>query len=305
MANRIEHLPTTIQSQITQYLDYLRYERGYAQHTLKTYQANIVNLSVFCVELDITNLAEIDDGLLKRWLLSLRTAELKPRSIQLKLSSIKGLFKYLLHKQHITQDPTTLLSTPKTDKPLPKNMEVDEVAQLLAFVPEKTIEFRDKAMMELFYSSGLRLSELASVNLFDIDLSSAELRVTGKGSKERLLPVGRMAIEALNQWLKCRNEFIKEQNNALFISQLGNRISVRQIQQRLSYWAKQQGLNSKLNPHKLRHSFASHLLQSSSDLRAVQELLGHADLSTTQVYTHLDFQHLSKVYDQAHPRAKK
>jgi integrase/recombinase XerC len=149
--------------------------------------------------------------------------------------------------------------------------------------------------MELFYSSGLRLSELTSINRLDIDLDNAELRVTGKGSKQRLVPVGRMAIEAIHQWLECRIEFLKTESDALFISKLGNRISVRQVQQRLSYWAKRQG----------RHSFASHLLQSSSDLRAVQELLGHADLSTTQVYTHLDFQHLAKVYDSAHPRAKK
>jgi integrase/recombinase XerC len=157
----------------------------------------------------------------------------------------------------------------------------------------------------LFYSSGLRLAELTSINRLDIDLTNAELRVTGKGSKQRLVPVGRMAIEAINLWLKCRSEFLKTETDALFISKLGNRISVRQVQQRLSYWAKRQGLNNTLHPHKLRHSFASHLLQSSSDLRAVQELLGHADLSTTQVYTHLDFQHLAKVYDSAHPRAKK
>ena len=225
--------------------------------------------------------------------------------MQLKISSVKGLFKYLLQKKIIKTDPTELLIAPKTGKPLPKNMEVDEVVQLLSFMPEQTIEFRDKAMIELFYSSGLRLAELTSINQLDIDLTNAELRVTGKGSKQRLVPVGRMAIEAINQWLICRGEFLKTETDALFISKLGNRISVRQVQQRLSYWAKRQGLNNTLHPHKLRHSFASHLLQSSSDLRAVQELLGHADLSTTQVYTHLDFQHLSKVYDSAHPRAKK
>ncbi|MBU2918109.1 tyrosine recombinase XerC [Psychrosphaera sp. F3M07] len=305
MLNRIEHLPQSIQPQVAQYLDYLKYERGYAQLTLKTYQANILHLCTFCVEIDDLQWSKIDGNVLKQWLLSLRKAKLKPRSMQLKLSSVKGLFNYLLQKKIIQLDPTELLTTPKTDKPLPKNMEVDEVSQLLAFTPEQTIEFRDKAMMELFYSSGLRLSELTSINRLDIDLNNAELRVTGKGSKQRLVPVGRMAIEAIHQWLECRIEFLKAESDALFISKLGNRISVRQVQQRLSYWAKRQGLNNTLNPHKLRHSFASHLLQSSSDLRAVQELLGHADLSTTQVYTHLDFQHLAKVYDSAHPRAKK
>jgi integrase/recombinase XerC len=301
----LEHLPQSLQPQVAQYLDYLKYERGYAKLTLKTYQANILHLCQFCIESHCTQWSEIDSGVLKQWLLSLRKAKLKPRSMQLKISSVKGLFKYLLQKKIIQTDPTELLIAPKTDRPLPKNMEVDEVAQLLSFTPDQTIEFRDKAIMELFYSSGLRLAELVSINDLDIDLVNAELRVTGKGSKQRLVPVGRMAIEAINQWLTCRVEFVKTENDALFLSKLGNRISVRQVQQRLSYWAKRQGLNNTLHPHKLRHSFASHLLQSSSDLRAVQELLGHADLSTTQVYTHLDFQHLAKVYDSAHPRAKK
>jgi len=305
MLNDIEHLPESLKPQIMQYLSYLKYERGYATLTLKTYQATILHLCYFCIEADCTKWSKIDANVLKQWLISLRTKKLKPRSLQLKLSSVKGLFKYLLHKKVIQLDPTELLTTPKTDKPLPKNMEVDEVAQLLSFTPEQTIEFRDKAIMELFYSSGLRLAELTSINRLDIDLTNAELRVTGKGSKQRLVPVGRVAVEAINQWLTCRGEFLKSETDALFISKLGNRISVRQVQQRLTYWAKRQGLNNTLHPHKLRHSFASHMLQSSSDLRAVQELLGHADLSTTQVYTHLDFQHLAKVYDSAHPRAKK
>jgi integrase/recombinase XerC len=301
----LEHLPQSLQPQVAQYLDYLKYERGYAKLTLKTYQANILHLCYFCIESNCGTWSKMDSSVLKRWLISLREAKLKPRSLQLKLSSVKGLFKYLLHKNVIRLDPTELLTTPKTDKPLPKNMEVDEVAQLLSFTPEQTIEFRDKAIMELFYSSGLRLAELTSINRLDIDLTNAELRVTGKGSKQRLVPVGRVAVEAINQWLTCRGEFLKSETDALFISKLGNRISVRQVQQRLSYWAKRQGLNNTLHPHKLRHSFASHMLQSSSDLRAVQELLGHADLSTTQLYTHLDFHHLAKVYDRAHPRAKK
>lgn len=290
---------------ISRYIDFVKYERGYSEHTIKSYSNNINELALYLQEAGITQWPEVQGEVLRRYVMLVKKAGLKPRSIQLKLSSIKGFFKFLLHRRSITTDPSELLVTPKADKPLPKNIEVDEVAQLLNFSPEKTIDFRDKAMMELFYSSGLRLSELANLDVSDLALAQGELVVTGKGSKQRLLPMGTQAIEAIKEWIKVRAEFNSANNNALFLSKLGNRISVRQIQQRLSHWAKVQGLNSTLHPHKLRHSFASHMLESSGDLRAVQELLGHANLSTTQVYTHLDFQHLAQVYDQAHPRAKK
>ncbi|NVK24989.1 MAG: tyrosine recombinase XerC [Gammaproteobacteria bacterium] len=298
-------VPEPFQKEIVQYLDYLKYERGYSKHTLSSYQATLIALSEFFEQSQVKDWRGINHDTLRVWLVELRQKGLKPRSMQLKLSSVKGLFKFLVQRQKISQNPTELLVIPKADKPLPKNMEVDEVSQLLNFIPEQTIEKRDKAIMELFYSSGIRLSELAAINLVDLDTPSGELRVLGKGNKERLVPVGKVAVAALSDWLKCRAEFLKAESPALFLSQLGNRLSVRQIQQRLSYWAKRQGLNNTLHPHKLRHSFASHVLESSGDLRAVQELLGHANLSTTQVYTHLDFQHLAKVYDQAHPRAKK
>lgn len=290
---------------IGRYVDFIKYERGYSEHTIKAYLKNINELAIYLQELGINQWPQAQSEMLRRYVMEVKKAGLKARTIQLKLSSIKGFFKFLLHRRSITTDPSELLVIPKSDKPLPKNIEVDEVTQLLNFVPEQTIDYRDKAMMELFYSSGLRLSELANLNVPDLDMKQGELIVTGKGSKQRLLPMGKQAQTAIEQWLKLRAEFNKTESPALFLSKLGNRISVRQIQQRLTHWAKKQGLNNTLHPHKLRHSFASHMLESSGDLRAVQELLGHANLSTTQVYTHLDFQHLAQVYDRAHPRAKK
>lgn len=286
-------------------MQYLKYERGYSKHTLNSYQASLDEVCEYLTLQQYQTWSSVEAKSLKNWLASLRKKQLKPRSIQLKLSALKGLYKYLLQRDIVDTNPCELLSMPKADKPLPKNMEVDEVSQLLNFIPEKTIEYRDKAIMELFYSSGIRLSELVAIDLSDFDLSSAELRVVGKGNKQRLLPIGAKALSAIKDWLNFRSEYIKADNTALFLSKLGNRLCTRQVQQRLSYWAKRQGLHNTLHPHKLRHSFASHILESSGNLRAVQELLGHANLSTTQVYTHLDFQHLAKVYDQAHPRAKK
>lgn len=295
----------SLASDIERYLDFLKYERGYSQHTLDAYKRNLAEVADFIHQANVNQWQQVSHDILRRFIIQTKQHGLKVRSIQLKISSIKGFFKFLLQRQIIKSDPSQLLVVPKADKPLPKNIEVDEVNQLLNFIPEQTIDFRDKAIMELFYSSGLRLSELANLDVADLDIASAEVLVTGKGNKQRLLPLGRQACEAIKQWLKLRAEFNKASSPALFLSKLGNRISIRQIQQRLSHWAKKQGLNNTLHPHKLRHSFASHMLESSGDLRAVQELLGHENLSTTQVYTHLDFQHLAQVYDQAHPRAKK
>lgn len=305
MAVEPNQVHPNLATDMARYLDFLKYERGYSEHTVGAYKRNLTELAIFIQDGAICQWQQVGHEVLRRFVMQSKQKGLKVRSIQLKISSIKGLFKFLLQRKLVKSDPAELLVVPKADKPLPKNIEVDEVNQLLNFIPEQTIDFRDKAIMELFYSSGLRLSELANLNVHDLDLASAEVLVTGKGNKQRLLPMGRHATEAIKQWLKLRVEFNKADSPALFLSKLGNRISVRQIQQRLSHWAKKQGLNNSLHPHKLRHSFASHMLESSGDLRAVQELLGHENLSTTQVYTHLDFQHLAQVYDQAHPRAKK
>jgi len=177
--------------------------------------------------------------------------------------------------------------------------------QLLEIPPEDSLAIRDKAMMELMYSSGLRISELVNANLKDIKYQQAEILVLGKGNKERIIPIGSKALSALKDWLKCRGEFAKPDEIALFLSKRKNRISIRQVRERMKQWGIKQGISATIHPHKLRHSFASHILESSSDLRAVQELLGHSSLSATQVYTHLDFQHLARVYDKSHPRAKK
>ena len=197
------------------------------------------------------------------------------------------------------------INTPKSPKTLPKTLDVDQTIRLVEIADETPLSIRDRAILELMYSSGLRLSELTGLNLDSIDISDAIITVTGKGRKTRKVPVGRQAIKALKSWLKVRSEFTDNDENALFVSKRGTRISTRSIQKRLDQWAIKQGLVTHVNPHMLRHSFASHLLESSSDLRAVQELLGHSDISTTQIYTHLDFQHLSRVYDRTHPRAKK
>jgi integrase/recombinase XerC len=301
----VSELPQGYVQFFERYKAYLQFEKGYSALTIKTYLTNITALCLYLTELGIDDWALVQPNHLTQWLIHIRKANVKPRTLQLKLSSIKGLFKFLNAKGYINQNPAELLQSPKADKPLPKNMEVDQISSLLSFTPQETIEYRDKAMLELFYSSGIRLSELVNIDLTQLDIGAKELRVIGKGNKERIVPIGRQAIEAIEQWLQVRGEFNKYGLSALFVSKLGNQISTRQVQQRLAFWAQKQGVSENLHPHKLRHSFASHILESSSDLRAVQELLGHANLSTTQVYTHLDFQHLAKVYDQAHPRARK
>lgn len=298
-------LPVELVDLTTRYLQYLKFERAYSDHTVSNYCHTLVNLMTFAAEKNITRWQGIDDFLLKQWIGQFKREGLKASSIQLHLSAVRGLFKYLVSKRVISANPADLLVSPKQDRPLPKNLETDEVHHLLSFIPESDIEFRDKAYMELFYSSGLRLAELTGLDLVDIDVRECIVKVTGKGNKQRIVPVGRVAIKAILDWIKVRPALNKQNIDALFISKLGNRLSARQIQQRLKYWGQKLGMANTIHPHKLRHSFATHILESSADLRSVQELLGHANLSTTQIYTHLDFQHLAKVYDQAHPRAKK
>ncbi|MBT1446555.1 tyrosine recombinase XerC [Shewanella sp. JM162201] len=229
---------------------------------------------------------------------------LGPRSLALTASALKQFGKFLVKEGLLDADPAATLKAPKQPKTLPKNLDVDSVSHLLEVAPEDWIAVRDRAVMELFYSCGLRLAELAALDLQHLDLQSREVRVMGKGSKERILPVGKVAIDAIQAWLGKRSELYCA-DNALFISSRGTRLSHRSIQVRMEKWAQIQGLAVGVHPHKLRHSFATHMLESSGDLRAVQELLGHANLATTQIYTSLDFQHLAKVYDSAHPRARK
>jgi integrase/recombinase XerC len=230
---------------------------------------------------------------------------LQPRSVQRRLSAVRGFFNYLLRERVATSNPAVDIRAPKAAKRLPGTLDVDAINQLLDVPPENALAVRDKAMMELFYSSGLRLAELAGLDLGDLDLRDRTVRVLGKGAKTRILPVGRKAREALRAWLTERAALAAVGETAVFVGQNGGRLRHRAIQLRIAYWARRKGLPSRVHPHLFRHSFATHLLESSKDLRGVQELLGHADISTTQIYTHLDFAHLARTYDASHPRAKR
>lgn len=292
------------QADLSAFLAYLKHERGYSDKTLSSYQLQLSAVASQVAE-QADHWVELTETQLQLHISSCRKS-LKARSLALRVASLRSFYRYLVQQGKLKENPASYLQVPKFDKPLPKNLDVDQVNHLLDFdTSEDALACRDKAILELFYSSGLRLDELVSANLQDIDWSEALIRVRGKGNKQRVLPIGRMAVAALKDWLKVRSAYIGSEPDALFLSKQKNRISHRQVQQRVKLWSERQGLAQHLHPHMLRHSFATHMLESSSDLRAVQELLGHTNLNTTQVYTHLDFQQLAKVYDNAHPRAKK
>jgi integrase/recombinase XerC len=286
---------------LEKYLSHLRYEKNLANNSIENYHRQ---LNAAFKKLDIECWSAFNTSDVRNILNDARKSSLSSRSIALRLSSIRGFCAYLVQQGQLTQNPASSIQAPKQAKPLPKQLNVDEMHQLLDIKENDTLAIRDKAMMELMYSCGLRLSELANLNIKSIQ-PDKQLRVIGKGNKERLLPIGKIALEALAVWLKIRPQLASIAEPALFVSMLKNRIGTRQIAKRMKLWATRQNLEQSVNPHKLRHSFATHVLESSSDLRGVQELLGHANLSTTQVYTHLNFQHLAHVYDSAHPRAKK
>lgn len=292
------------QADLSAFLAYLKHERGYSDKTLSSYQLQLSAVASQVAE-QANHWVELTETQLQLHISSCRKS-LKARSLALRVASLRSFYRYLVQQGKLKENPASYLQVPKFDKPLPKNLDVDQVNHLLDFnTSEDALACRDKAILELFYSSGLRLDELVSANLQDIDWSEALIRVRGKGNKQRVLPIGRMAVAAIKDWLKVRSAYVGSEPEALFLSKQKNRISNRQVQQRVKLWSERQGLAQHLHPHMLRHSFATHMLESSSDLRAVQELLGHANLNTTQVYTHLDFQQLAKVYDNAHPRAKK
>ena len=287
------------------YLEHLRYERQLSRHTLENYSRDLERLRHFCLEAELKRWADLQDFHLRDFIATLRRHGLGNRSIQRVLSAARGFFRFLRQQRLINHSPLATLSAPRQEKHLPNTLDVDQVNRLLEIDQDDPLSLRDLAIMELIYSSGLRLSEVVGLNLDSIDLDDQTVRVMGKGAKERILPIGRHALKAVREWLVIRADLARAGEPALFVSKNGTRLGPRGIQQRLKQWAVRQGLDSHLHPHMLRHSFASHLLESSSDLRAVQELLGHADISTTQIYTHVDFQHLAHVYDSAHPRARK
>lgn len=288
------------------YLERLMVQKRRSPHTLKAYRQDLDQFVQFLAAEGQTGFFEVDERLVRRYIMERHRQALKGRSLQRALSSLRGFFEGLVASGLMSHNPARSVRAPKRGRDLPRVLDVDGVVSVLDSKPEDDLEIRDLAMWELFYSSGLRLSELIDLDLEDLDLADGSLVVRrGKGGKSRLLPVGRCAREAMMAWLEVRTRFSGADSSALFLSRSGRRIAPRTVQTRLTRWQKNKGSPLTLHPHRLRHSFASHLLESSGDLRAVQELLGHANLSTTQVYTHLDYQHLATVYDAAHPRARR
>ena len=291
---------------LSDFLTQLTVEKRASEHTIKSYTRDLNQLKNYCITNEIASWIELTQTDIRSHIGLRHRKGLSSASLQRELSGIRSFFDFLLKKNIASINPTQAIKAPKQARKLPKTLDVDQVNGLLDAGCNSAIEIRDLAMFELFYSSGLRLSELTALNLNDIDLADNSLIVrSGKGGKSRILPIGSKAIIALNNWLPLRLKNVLASESALFTSSKGKRLGQRNIELRLSQWCKKKGINTPIHPHMLRHSFASHLLESSQDLRAVQELLGHSNISTTQIYTHLDFQHLANIYDKSHPRAKK
>jgi integrase/recombinase XerC len=295
---------TTEAQRIEQFLHHLNVERRLSPHTLSNYRRDLEQARDFAAGQDLTSWRDLTTHHLRSLVAAQHRAGIGGRSLQRLLSALRSFYQYLLREGLVNANPAVGLRAPKSPRRLPKTLDVDQTTRLLDWDSNEPLAIRDRAIMELLYSSGLRLSELLNLEVSDLDLKDGTVRVTGKGRKTRVVPVGRHARNALQQWLGIRATFTT-QASALFLSRRGERLAPRTLQQRLQQWGNKRGLPMRLHPHMLRHSCASHVLESSSDLRAVQELLGHADIATTQIYTHLDFQHLAKVYDNAHPRARK
>ncbi|MDP2265380.1 MAG: tyrosine recombinase XerC [Thiobacillus sp.] len=291
---------------VEHYLQHLAAERRLSPHTVAAYQRDLNNLCKLAGDKSLADL-EITD--IRGAIVKLREQSLAASSVARQLSSWRGFYTFACRRLGYASNPCIGLRPPKAARALPQVLSPDVCTQLLNGAADAALDnplqARDRAMFELFYSSGLRLSELSDLDLNDLDLKTGEAQVTGKGRKTRIVPVGRQALTTLTAWLKHRLPLLRDNTPALFISQRGSRLTPRSVQLRLNRWAMQAGLGQHVHPHMLRHAFATHVLQSSGDLRAVQEMLGHASISTTQIYTHLDWQHLAKVYDQTHPRARK
>ncbi|HWD21718.1 MAG TPA: tyrosine recombinase XerC [Burkholderiales bacterium] len=287
-----------------EYLDALRHQRRLSPATLRNYR-HALELLLSLVE--DHSLRTVDSAQVRRFVALMHAKGLAPRSLALMLSAWRGCYRWLVRHRGFQANPVLGVRAPKAARPLPKALSVEAAQRLFSEAPSSAAAKRDAAMFELLYSSGLRLAELVALNVDDgrLDLAQGEVTVTGKGSRTRTVPVGAAARAALGAWLELRAQAAAPGERALFVGAKGRRIAPSVVGARLRAWALRRGLAQRVHPHMLRHSFATHLLQSSQDLRAVQELLGHASISTTQVYTHLDFQALAKVYDAAHPRAKK
>lgn len=292
------------------FLDHLAHIRRMSPHTVSSYRRDLARIVDWRRQRGLGDWSALREGDVRRFLADRHRAGMSGRTLSRELSALRSLFEYLLREGLAQQNPARGVRAPKTGRKLPNTFDADQLSALLDAGPDEggdddPLSRRDTAMVELFYSSGLRLAELIAVDARDIDPADAMLTVIGKGAKTRRVPVGSAAMTAIQRWLRVRGLLANDDEPALFVSSRGSRINQRTVQQRLQQWAQTRGAGRNLHPHLLRHSFASHLLESSGDLRAVQELLGHADIGTTQVYTHLDFQHLAQVYDQAHPRARR
>ena len=293
---------------LTEYLTFLNVERGLSPLTRENYARDITQLIKFADNLELHSLQNVH---IRRFIASLHSKGLGGKSIARMLSGWRGFFEFLVNRKGYNANPVIGLRAPRSPKTLPQVLSIEQASKLVDISDNAVLSVRDHAILELFYSSGLRLSEVINLNIDALDFSEGTVIVTGKGNKTRIVPMGKHAMDAIQQWLQVRVNYATDDaasnaaSKAVFIGLQGRRVGARNLQLRLKEWSIKQGINSSVHPHMLRHSFASHVLQSSGDLRAVQEMLGHANISTTQIYTHLDFQHLSKTYDAAHPRAKK
>jgi integrase/recombinase XerC len=290
---------------VPRFIAHLSTERRLSPHTHTNYRRDLAALVRYAEGLGVGRWRDLDSQHIRVFGAKSHAGGLAPRSVQRRLSAVRSFFRFLMREGEVANNTAVEIRAPKAAKRLPKTLDVDQVVRLLEIPLADPLATRDKALMELLYSSGLRLGELVGLDYGDVDLRDRTVRVLGKGAKTRVVPVGRVAIEALRAWLRERGALAAPDETAMFVARNGRRIGARAVQQRVYYWARRQGLPQRVHPHLFRHSFATHLLESSGDLRGVQELLGHADIATTQIYTHLDFQHLARIYDAAHPRARK
>jgi integrase/recombinase XerC len=306
---------------VARFRRYLSAERRLSVHTDRSYARDLAALVKFCERAHLEDWSQVDAQHVRAFAAHSHAGGLGARSIQRRLSAVRSFYAFLLREapaaaaaaapareralRRVTRNPAHDVRAPKAARRLPRTLDADQMARLLQIPAGDVLTARDRALMELLYSSGLRLAELVSLELTSVDLRDRVVHVLGKGRKARIVPVGRAAVTALRAWLKERPALARPQETALFVARNGRRLGARAVQARVALWARRQGLGVHVHPHLFRHSFASHLLESSGELRGVQELLGHADISTTQIYTHLDFQHLARIYDATHPRARR
>jgi integrase/recombinase XerC len=306
---------------IERFRGYLATERRCSPHTLAAYTSDLQSLVTYCERSGLETWTAVDSGHLRSFAARLHAGGLGPRSIQRRLSAVRSFYEFLQREAHalrravagseqadvarIRSNPGQDVRAPKAARRLPETLDADQMARLLEIPAGEPCAIRDRAIMELLYSSGLRLAEIVGLDLGSVDLRDRTVQVLGKGSKARIVPVGRVALRTLEQWLGERAGLARPDEQALFVGRSGRRLGRRAVELRVAYWARRQGLAAHVYPHLFRHSFASHLLESGAELRGVQELLGHADIATTQIYTHLDFQHLARIYDATHPRARR